>query len=59
VDVMLYRLYPNDILKREEVKQKLTMEDLIIEGHLKSYDKFTEEQVNKQFEEEQERKRKK
>jgi len=56
---MLYRLYPNDILKRREAENNLTMEDLIIEGHLKSYDKFTEEQVNKQFEEEQERKRKK
>jgi hypothetical protein len=49
---MLYRLYPDDILKREEARQTLTMEDLIIEGHLKSYDKYTEEQVNNQIEKE-------
>jgi len=42
---MLFRLYPDDILKREEVKRRLTMEDLIVEDCLKQYDRWAEEQV--------------
>jgi hypothetical protein len=54
---MLYRLYPDDILKRGEAK-KLSMEDLRIEYYLKSYDKYTEKQVSDQIEKELESKRK-
>lgn len=46
---MLYKLYPDDILKREEAKNKLTMEDLNIEVHLRNYDEYTKEQVNSQL----------